>query len=49
MKEWLYEFIREVDTIDIFFVDKLKEYVTKFINMQKEFLEKLQYDQRMHR
>ena len=41
MKEWIYEFVREVDTIDAFFVDKLKEYVTKFVTMQTDFLRKL--------
>lgn len=33
MKLFIYEFVREVDAIDIFFVDKLKEYVTKFVQM----------------
>lgn len=41
MKQWIFEFIREIDTIDQFFVDKLQENVRKFINMQMEFLRKI--------
>ena len=33
MKQWIFEFIREIDTIDQFFVDKLQENVKKFIDM----------------
>ena len=42
MRKWIFEFVREVDTIDCFFIDKLQEFVQKFIEMQKEFLKKIQ-------
>ena len=44
MKKWFHEFIIEVDAIDIFFVDKVKEYVTKFVGMHNKFLQKLEND-----
>ena len=47
MKQWILEFIREIDTIDQFFVEKLQENVKKFIEMQKEFLRKIHNEQRV--
>ena len=38
MNEWILEFVREVDAIDYFFVDKLKEYVRNFVDIQRSFL-----------
>lgn len=46
MKEWILEFIKEVDTIDEFFVEQLQQYVNKFVTMQTEFLKKLEIEQR---
>ena len=41
MTKWIVEFVREIDTIDQFFVEKLQELVKKFVDMQKEFLKKM--------
>lgn len=34
MNQWIGEFVREVDAIDYFFVEKLKEYVQNFLDIQ---------------
>lgn len=38
VNEWILEFVREIDAIDYFFVDKLKEYVRQFVDIQRQFL-----------
>ena len=38
MNKWLEEFVREVDAIDYFFVDKMKEFVGQFVDLQKQFI-----------
>ena len=40
MNEWVKEFTREVDAIDYFFVEKLKELAKQFIDIQNQFLSK---------
>ena len=46
MKKFLFEFVRQVDAIDEFFVDKLKANISDFVNMQTEYLIKnLRVDQ----
>ena len=33
LNQWVAEFVREVDAIDFFFVEKLKEYVKQFVDI----------------
>ena len=42
MKLWIADFITEVNTIDAFFIAKLQEYVSKFVQLQMEFHRKLE-------
>ncbi len=41
MEKWVQEFIQEVDRVDNFYIGKLKEYLLYFIEMQAQFLKKI--------
>jgi hypothetical protein len=41
MEEWIKEFIKEIDMIDKFFVDKQKEFLSKFKEMRSQFIDKM--------
>jgi hypothetical protein len=38
MNQWVAKLVSEVDTIDSFFVEKLKEYVKNFVDIQSQYL-----------
>lgn len=38
MNKWVAEFVREIDMIDNFFVERLQGYVKNFVDLQSHFL-----------
>ena len=38
--EWIKEFVRETDKLDQFFVEKCKEFVQHFVDIQRQYLKK---------
>ena len=41
MKAWVSEYVKEIDAIEEFFIDKFNSLVEQFINMQVKYLTKL--------
>ncbi len=41
MEDWVKEFIKEIDMIDKFFVDKQKEFLFRFKEMKSQFIDKI--------
>lgn len=46
MEEWIKEFIKEIDMIDKFFVDKQKEFLSKFKEMRSQYIDKINSNQK---
>jgi hypothetical protein len=41
MEKWVKDYISEVDRVNTFYIGKLKEYLLYFIQMQAQFLKKM--------